>query len=148
MSEQNRVRASDAERERVVSVLRNAISEGRLTLQEGEERMAAAYATVYRDELPGLTADLPPADPPPAPRRAERARGRRGQPVVGLVALAAVVAGIWALAGGLAVWPAIVLGILAVMLAKRGGPGWSCHGAPRQQWSRPEQWSRRDQASA
>lgn len=145
MSEQNRVRASDAEREKVVSVLRNAISEGRLTLPEGEERMAAAYATVYRDELPGLTADLPPADPPPAERRrAERARGRRGQPVVGLVALAAVVAGIWALAGGLAVWPAIVLGILAVMLAKSGGPGrmGGC------QWAGREQWSRRDQASA
>jgi anti-sigma factor RsiW len=143
MSEQNRVRASDAERERVVSVLRNAISEGRLTLPEGEERMAAAYATVYRDELPGLTADLPPAEPPPAARRwAERAQGRRGRPVAGLVAVAAVVAGIWALAGGLAVWPVILLGVLALLLAKGGGPGRSCG------WAGSDQWSRRDQASA
>jgi len=61
--EPGRIRASDAEREHVVSRLRDAMSEGRLTLDEGEERIAAVYAATYRDELPGFTADLPPAEP-------------------------------------------------------------------------------------
>jgi Domain of unknown function (DUF1707) len=56
-----RLRASDAEREAVVRTLLDAIARGLLTLQEGDERVAAAYAARYRDELGRLTADLPPA---------------------------------------------------------------------------------------
>jgi hypothetical protein len=59
-------RASDAEREAVVGVLHDAVARGLLTLAEGEERVATAYATRFRDDLPRLTADLPPG-PPPAP---------------------------------------------------------------------------------
>jgi hypothetical protein len=59
-------RASDAEREAVVTVLHDAVARGLLTLGEGDERVAAAYATRFRDDLPRLTADLPPG-PPPAP---------------------------------------------------------------------------------
>jgi uncharacterized protein DUF1707 len=55
----NRVRTSDAERERVAETLRNAVTEGRLNLGEGDERLAALYATKYRDELHVLIADLP-----------------------------------------------------------------------------------------
>ncbi|MFB9239185.1 DUF1707 domain-containing protein [Plantactinospora siamensis] len=54
-----RLRASDAERERLADLLRTAMAEGRLTLAEGEERLTAAYAAVYRDELGALVADLP-----------------------------------------------------------------------------------------
>ncbi|WP_198347946.1 DUF1707 domain-containing protein [Plantactinospora sp. KBS50] len=54
-----RLRASDAERERLADLLRTAMAEGRLTLAEGEERLATAYALVYRDELRPLVADLP-----------------------------------------------------------------------------------------
>jgi hypothetical protein len=54
-----RVRASDAEREQLAQILRAAMSEGRLNLEEGEERLARAYAATYRDELDPLTADLP-----------------------------------------------------------------------------------------
>ena len=56
-----RMRASDADREAVVQTLLDAIARGLLTLHEGDERVAAAYAARYRDELPPLTADLPPA---------------------------------------------------------------------------------------
>jgi hypothetical protein len=64
-----RLRASDADREEVVETLLDAIARGLLTLQEGDERVAAAYAARFLDELPGLTADLPPApaDAPAAP---------------------------------------------------------------------------------
>lgn len=54
-----RLRTSDKEREEVVAILRAAMAEGRLTMEEGEERMAAGYAAKYRDELGPLLTDLP-----------------------------------------------------------------------------------------
>src|SRR3954447_21108685 len=59
-----RMRASDAQREDVVHRLHDAVGTGLLTVEEGHERTAAAFAARYVDELPPLTADLP--DPPPA----------------------------------------------------------------------------------
>jgi hypothetical protein len=61
-----RLRASDADREAVVRTLLDGIARGLLTLEEGDERVAAAYAARFLDDLPRLTADLPPA-PAPAP---------------------------------------------------------------------------------
>jgi hypothetical protein len=52
-------RASDAEREAVVARLRNAAAEGRLTIDELDDRIDAAYAAKTRAELEPLTADLP-----------------------------------------------------------------------------------------
>jgi hypothetical protein len=51
--------ASDAERERSVAVLRAAVSEGRLTLEEFSERVGLAYAARTDQELAGLARDLP-----------------------------------------------------------------------------------------
>ena len=53
------IRASDQERESVVSVLRDAFADGRLTYEEFEERTAAAYAARTWTDLRELTADLP-----------------------------------------------------------------------------------------
>jgi hypothetical protein len=53
------IRASDRERECVVDVLRDAYTEGRLTLDEFFERTAAAYAAKTWDDLRELTGDLP-----------------------------------------------------------------------------------------
>jgi Domain of unknown function (DUF1707) len=53
------IRASDQERESVVDVLRDAYADGRLTLDEFEERASAAYAAKVRADLRELTADLP-----------------------------------------------------------------------------------------
>jgi hypothetical protein len=61
-----RLRASDAERSEVVNVLQDAVARGVLTHDEGGERMAAALAAKFRDELPALTVDLPPAPAPAA----------------------------------------------------------------------------------
>jgi hypothetical protein len=55
-----RVRASDADRETVVRTLHDAVTRGLLTLEECDERVAAAYAARFLDDLPRLTADLPP----------------------------------------------------------------------------------------
>ena len=53
------IRASDNERESVVDVLRDAYTEGRLTLEEFEERTSAAYASKTWTDLRELTGDLP-----------------------------------------------------------------------------------------
>ena len=53
------IRASDQERESVVDVLRDAFTDGRLTLDEFEERTAAAYGAKTWTELRELSSDLP-----------------------------------------------------------------------------------------
>jgi Domain of unknown function (DUF1707) len=64
------LRASQAERERVVERLRVHAGEGRLDLSELEQRIEAAYGAKTRGELAELLADLPE----PSRRRA-RPRG-------------------------------------------------------------------------
>jgi hypothetical protein len=52
------LRASDADRERVVTLLTEAAGDGRLTLGEHSERIERAYSARTLGELAGLTADL------------------------------------------------------------------------------------------
>lgn len=59
MSEPPELRASDADRERVAEVLREAVAEGRLTMEEFDERLDAAYRARTYAELEPLTRDLP-----------------------------------------------------------------------------------------
>src|SRR3954469_6414370 len=65
----SRLRASDTDRQQTVHELQDAASRGLLTPDEAGERMATAYAAQHLDELPALTADLPPVAPaaPTAP---------------------------------------------------------------------------------
>lgn len=60
------VRASDADREAVAETVRRAVGEGRLTMVEGDERQASAYAATFRHELAPLVADLPDTTAPAA----------------------------------------------------------------------------------
>jgi Domain of unknown function (DUF1707) len=53
------IRASDTERESVVDILRDAYTDGRLVLDEFEQRTSAAYAAKTWGDLRELTADLP-----------------------------------------------------------------------------------------
>ena len=64
---QPRMRAGDKDRQRVVEELGKHFGEGRLTVEEFDERVVRAHASVYLDELPALTADLP-RDPEPSHR--------------------------------------------------------------------------------
>lgn len=59
------LRASDADRERVAQVLQEAHADGRLTLDELEERLNVLYSARTLGELAQLTADLLPADEQP-----------------------------------------------------------------------------------
>jgi hypothetical protein len=61
------MRASSADRERAVDVLKAGFAEGRLTQDEYNDRMGRAYAARTYGELATLTADLPAgASPMPA----------------------------------------------------------------------------------
>jgi len=62
-SETPAVRASDAEREQAVGLLRQQVASGRLTLEEFSERIDVAYEARTVDELTALSADLPAAAP-------------------------------------------------------------------------------------
>ena len=85
-----RMRASDVDREEVVQTLLDGIARGLLTLDEGDERVAAAYAARFRDELPRLTADLPPA-----PASAPVAPGWRALARLAWLQVRTAVAGLW-----------------------------------------------------
>jgi hypothetical protein len=109
------LRASDAERERIIADLRDHAAAGRLTVEELDERTGAAYAAATRRQLAALLADLPRHDLPS--RVAPRPRRDAGSPAdhlrAYLVVMVALVA-IWALTGAgyfWPVWPALGWGI-------------------------------------
>jgi hypothetical protein len=117
----HRLRTSDAEREQIAHILRAAMAEGRLTMQEGEDRLATAYAATFRDELLPLTADLPHggrAALAQTPEAKAFARGmlRRHGTFVAIVAAALV--GLWALSPTHFFWPMIPLLFLTLGLLR------------------------------
>lgn len=70
------MRASDADRDHVADVLRDALAEGRLTAQEHAERLDAVYAAKTHGELAPITQDLPVSlhSPPPTSPSTTRSR--------------------------------------------------------------------------
>ncbi|WP_405808114.1 DUF1707 domain-containing protein [Streptomyces sp. NBC_00210] len=66
-SELPEMRASDAERERVAERLRDAVAEGRLDMEEFEQRLEAAYTARTHGELEPLVSDLPAGTAAAAP---------------------------------------------------------------------------------
>ncbi|MBS2538319.1 DUF1707 and DUF2154 domain-containing protein [Catenulispora sp. NF23] len=71
------LRVSDADRDQVAERLRDAAGEGRLALDELEDRITAVYTAKTYAELEPITRDLPAAGAPgPIPAPAAKARGR------------------------------------------------------------------------
>ena len=113
------LRASDDDRERVVALLRDHHTAGRLTTDELEERVDRAFDARTHGELDALQADLPHL-----PGGARRARGReparhayRAHVRTYLRVMVLLVA-IWALTGMgyfWPVWPALGWGIGLMM---------------------------------
>ncbi|MBB5940232.1 DUF1707 SHOCT-like domain-containing protein [Streptomyces zagrosensis] len=60
------IRASDADRDRVADVLREALAEGRLTAEEHAERISGVYEAKTRGELEPFVRDLPSAGASPS----------------------------------------------------------------------------------
>jgi hypothetical protein len=137
-----RVRASDGEREQYARLVREATGEGRLSLEEGDERLGQIYAARFRDELRPLVADLPSgAEPPgavmrwgPGPGRPWDAGGRgRPRPHPGafvfhlgaVVVVSTLLVGLWAVTGASFFWPAIPLIFFALGLVRHAR--WSAY---------------------
>jgi hypothetical protein len=107
------MRASSADRERAVDVLKAGFTEGRLTQDEYNDRMGRAYAARTYGDLAALTADLPagafpvpawpvPAYQPPPPSGTNS------------LAIASMVLGVAEFfTGGLTAIPAVVCGHMA-----------------------------------
>jgi len=83
VTDPDQLRISDADRHRVAEVLRDAAGEGRLELDELEERLEAAYAAkVYADLVP-IVVDLP-GNGLALPTAATPARRAAGTPAPGV----------------------------------------------------------------
>lgn len=127
-----RVRASDAEREEYAKKIRDAVTAGRLSLDEGDERLARVYATKYRDELRPLVTDLPRDTPwaqagsGEAPQWQCGPRGpwgrRRGFIGFGtfFLIVAAVLITVSAVTGAHFFWPVFPLVLIFFILLRRG----------------------------
>ena len=71
------IRSSDQERELVIVRLHAAVGEGRLSLDEAEERITAVYGMRYREDLAAVVDDLPADGEPGAATADTPHRGRR-----------------------------------------------------------------------
>jgi len=113
------LRASDAERESIVTQLREHGAAGRLDVDELEQRVGAAYAARTHGELDALLADLPSK---PRPRPAAPRHHRHGHEWSGFLAINTLLVAIWALSGAGYFWPAWVMLWWACALFMRSGP--------------------------
>jgi len=125
------VRASDAERDRIAQLLQTAAAEGRLSPEEAGERLAAASAATYREDLQRLIADLPAArdlDPVERMRRPPVAAWwfLRAARLAVVVLLVTTFWGFWGVR--LLLWP---LGFMAIAFLLRGR---------RRRWRRVRAW--------
>ena len=123
------MRASDADRELVRTVLVDAYGDGRLTREEYDDRLDTLYGSRTLGELPALVADLMPADGPPAlptplPPAALRAQGARKwrkdvEESFGAFLVPSVICiVIWIAVGGGFFWPLFPMLFLGLNLLK------------------------------
>ena len=116
------LRASDADRERVVEALRAHAAAGRLSPDELEDRVERAYAASTRADLHPLLEDLPADEAPPA---GERRRPSMRPEWVAFVVVAVALLTIWALTGAGAFWPAWPLAFWGfALVGKQRRHGW------------------------
>jgi hypothetical protein len=119
------LRASDAERERTATLLRDHAASGRLTPEELDERLDVAYAARTVGDLDALVRDLPAdADAPRSARRPARsaqreaARGRLLHAIGVAVLVSAAATAIWLATGADgAFWPKWLILIAGIRVA-------------------------------
>lgn len=142
------MRAADRDRASVAETLGRHMADGRLTVEEYEERVGRAYAAVTYGELAELTTDLPsspvPAPPPQvAPRPVSTGPCARGYwaptpyrghwgswRTVALIVLAVWLATSVAAGGLIYFWPFWVLVPWGFVLLSRGRPRGPRHHGP------------------
>jgi hypothetical protein len=118
------LRASDEDRELVVSALRDHAVAGRLSTDELEQRLQAAYTAQTTAELDAVRRDLPAS-----PREAALTHAARRSQLVrrviqetgGLAAVFVVCTAIWLASGASGqFWPVWILIIVVLSLARNG----------------------------
>jgi hypothetical protein len=102
----DRIRVSDADRDRAAARLRDHFAEGRLTQEELDERISAALGAKTFGDLRRLMADLP--QPEPVPTRAAPNPQWAGPPWVGY-------------RHGPPILPLVLFALLAAVLIPGGG---------------------------
>jgi hypothetical protein len=113
---QDDLRAADADRAKVADRLRVALDEGRLSLDEYDERLQRAYAAKTYRELDDLLADLPPVVPTERSQVAPRpAAAPVGAPRPGTGEVRRWLAGVWgawfvAVLVNVVIWAAVSAG--------------------------------------
>jgi hypothetical protein len=114
------LRAGDRDREQVAATLREQYAQGRLTMEELDERSSAAYAAKTLGELRALTADLP-AEPPPEqpPTRAWSRATLAWMAAAGALPAVAFVVAVVVLGHAAFAWPSWLVA-LVIMKAVRG----------------------------
>ncbi len=120
------LRASDAERERAADTLRRHHADGRLTVEELEDRTERAYAATTRGELDQLFGDLPRSRASDAQRRGRRPAWSPPlvAPLLVALALIAIVTSAHVL------WFAWPLMFFVFFRFARRGYGWRTRGWP------------------
>lgn len=109
------LRVSDADRERVAESLRESCGEGRLRLDELEERLDRAYAARTASELAPLVGDLP-GGRAALPGRSRSARRRRPLArLAWIVGLAVALVGFLAAAVAAPLETGLIVAVLAVL---------------------------------
>lgn len=131
MAMNDRMRVSDADRERVTARLRDHFAEGRLTREELDERVTAALSAKTVGDLRRLMTDLPGEGDSPVPAPVPAAirgpvlvrRGPRIVPLAFLLLLAAVLipGGAWAVLALFQIFLVLALaaGVTALIAAAR-----------------------------
>lgn len=129
MSADERIRASDEDRERLVSDLNEHVVAGRLSTEEFEERAEQAYAARTTAELAALRRDLPVSSTQAALSHRERRRHLSRQMIQesgGSLGLFVVCVVIWAASGASgSFWPIWVLLLFVLSLVRNG---WALYG--------------------
>jgi hypothetical protein len=115
------LRAADRDRDQVMDALREHYAQGRITIQEFDERGTAAATAKTMGDLRALTADLP--DPPTSREAAWTPKQMRRIAVMGIAAATAVltVLGIFGHLIAVPVW-LVVLVAIRVLQGKRRTP--------------------------
>ena len=93
------LRASDSDREEIVTELRSHGAAGRLEVEELEQRIESAYAARTHGDLQELLADLPRQRVAPAPRPDWHGHGLHGHDWRAFAAVNALLVAIWAFSG-------------------------------------------------
>jgi Domain of unknown function (DUF1707) len=114
MTDASQLRVADSDREQLVEELREHALAGRLSSEELEERVGAAYRATTRADIDALRADLPVSSTSVAlalSKRKGRLRRRLLQESGGSLGASGLAVGVWVAVGAHGgFWPAWVIG--------------------------------------